>query len=1280
MSRLPTSLALAVFLIAGLAACGGGGGSGGGGGGGATNGNGQSELDPSTDFFLTGLSMARAVFDESGELTQLVNPASLFESDPLTGVPLAGFPKVLNEGTSLASLAAIDFSQILDPLTPQVPLLPRNAALVMRFSMDVDVASLNLAAEEVDEFGTLSSTSTIQLRLKTGQLTKTRVFVDGPRVILLGTSETTVGFPASPLVFDQTGAAVEDSSGFMRLTLGPGVGVGLLKSTGAVPISTRTDKLGAEVRPVPINPGNGFLDAIVLQTDNGIVNFNGFLPDLSSPRIIRPVIQAGFITNITSSGGQLEIRDSSLVVLPNTSANGGLGEWASGLMLVTSAGGAVTSEYVVESNVNELGEAVYRLQPGAVLDPAVFVADTYTVSRTEYFEPLPPPFPSDPVQLARVTVDPEGVPRDPADPQDFFNSDLRYFVRVFDEGGVEQLDRWNPATSTFLAIPPKSVLRLQFSESMDQSSFDPYETCFVTDGGLPKSDDSFDSMRIGVTAFSVNNTFMDFRPFLLDQEIPGNSQFVGFGGTASPLRLVLRTIPGQAEIEGLLESGTPEVLAQLTDLADTGIRGCIDVGGRGLGLPAALLDQTDDLNFLLGANSPLLGPFPPSVDFSMEFETLPNADPDYGVIVHRFLGQPTTSIFKYDPSTVHDTVEAGVEYKDYPPQDQDGDGTIDRRFIYGPQVVEVGLNIPGRLTGAPATTIEHLIDDFNPPKPSNFASPNGEDFLISTGFGSSTPINSGFGARFQHIYRAGDASPSESDFRGVLLDLVGLAWSPFPLSTSVAVNTATLDDFELVVGLGNSNGGLGPNTNQTNGIPASGNSGLMRQFDCNRLEHGDDCCVKINTGKKNELSQNPQPPSTTVVRPGTTYAINSTNLFKPTNAGLSQGGFNLYLNYPTFNAGIDPSFGQTNVFSFPYDSRFPMLIEYSVGQNETPPPLNLYRFSPGILTSVLPRFRVWSQGQDPKAWGVPNWSLWVGGCSGNQPTPFLAGEGGPLLKPGSFGLPITAKPPTNGMPILLPTTYSTPPRVPSFDANGNCTSATNQASPGQINGKIDTDTMSATCGCITQFPQPSPNPESNYYFANGNLINPLPNLIAYPGLNGQPPTFFVGYGVPLGGVGAVTPNQPPCAIPIAQGTSNNPLVLANEPGATAPPARYGDNNRYYMMWKYRKRVSLVESPTIQVQASSVEYLRPIIDPPLSDVDSESSLVVHFRAGKQLNFAVSQLESGYVSVDEPDFVSLMTGSAADRLYVKFRCSFGVSPTSTQPPSLESIAIPYRKIAP
>ena len=55
---------------------------------------------------------------------------------------------------------------------------------------------------------------------------------------------------------------------------------------------------------------------------------------------------------------------------------------------------------------------------------------------------------------------------------------------MFDESGVERTDRWNPGTSLFLPLPPRSQLQLEFSEPMDPNSFRPYESLFVVEAAV----------------------------------------------------------------------------------------------------------------------------------------------------------------------------------------------------------------------------------------------------------------------------------------------------------------------------------------------------------------------------------------------------------------------------------------------------------------------------------------------------------------------------------------------------------------------------------------------------------------------------------------------------------------------------------------------------------------------------------------------------------------------------------------------------------------------------
>lgn len=1297
---LRLSLIYTLCLLSTLACGGGGGGGSSSGGDGPDTGGG---LNPAVDFFVSGAAIARPLFGPDGNLLAsqpLVNPASLAEVDPNTGVLLAGFPKVLNPGTSLADLATVNLAQLTDPITPQIPLVPRNAAIVVEFTREVDRATLNLDDSDPEAPGQITSASTIQVRNKEGVLQPARAFVLGKRVVVVGVTPTTLGFVASPLIFSPTGTGVEDPEGFLRVVFG--VGTGTLASTDAVAFKKTPELDGL----LPFNPGNGLLDAVLLQTETGAEGFNGFLPDVTAPRIVREVNLSGTLSAIdaaaTPDGPTFELSDGTLPVLPNVLANGGLGEWAGARITITSAGGVV-SNLIVATNFNQVGTAVYQLEPNSTLPPAVQVGDTYTLSRTEFYEPIPGPLPEDPDALAAVTVDAAQAPRDPNDPQDQFNSDLRYFLRVFDEAGVERLDQWNPATGTFLAVPPKSSLQLQFSESMDVSSFRPYETFFVTDGSLPVTDPGFRSMRLGKVEGSVAGNIIRFMPVLEDQ-LDGSSEFVGFGGTASNLSLVLRTAPSDSTIAALKDSLNAANLAKLRDLEFLGVNSITDLGGRGLGLPNALLDESDTDNFMLVASSAGRGAFPPALDFRLDFQTQASADPDVRAIVHRFMGQAVTSVFTPPAGSTGpvDTVTEGVEYADFPPIDLGSDGIIDRRFIYGPRTLEVGLNAPGRLTGGPAAVIEHLIDNFNAPAPGSFTNPLGEDFLLAVGFGTRVPLNSPFGARMQHVYRATDASPSKSDFQGVSLDLVGLAWSPFNNS----VTPSTLDGFGIVVGLSGAGRGLGPSTNQTAGIPVSGgNTGLRRQFDCNWLEYNEDCfgCDPdgpVNTALTNFVEG--QPPHTFTVKRTTPYTMLANNLFKPLAAGGLQTGFNLFLNYPAFNTGLDPFFNRDDIFAYPYDSRFPMLVEYRLRPNAvTPSNLNLYRFGPGLLTSVLPRFRTFSQGQDPLAACIPNWTQEIGL---NAPPPFggtnpvsynlLGGEGGPLLEPGTF--PADVLPPSvgeggnNGMLVIPAEDYILPPRLPEDCGNpgGNNLQPAGPLPKGMLyNGPampLDPDE-----GCFIQFPMCRENPNANFYFASGNLAYPLPNTQAFPGPQGTPATFWRGYGTlpaMMGGAESVaSPGiaDPPCLIPAAMSGPNIAGFGALEPGLTPAPQTYGENSRYYMLWKYRKRVSVVESPTLEIElgaGEAVVFSRPVIQPPLDVAAGDGDLKIEFLAGPELDFASPAFASGYIDATDEDFVDLLSGDGSlDRNFVKFRASFGVAPNSVFAPTIDTVVIPYRKVS-
>ena len=105
------ALLVATMLTPG---CGGGGG----GGGGGPNPIDVQIQDPDEEFFLAGVQFARPIFAPDGRLLDLVNPASLHETDPLTNVVLPGFPKVLEPGTRAVRARVVWFQTGLTLVWP----------------------------------------------------------------------------------------------------------------------------------------------------------------------------------------------------------------------------------------------------------------------------------------------------------------------------------------------------------------------------------------------------------------------------------------------------------------------------------------------------------------------------------------------------------------------------------------------------------------------------------------------------------------------------------------------------------------------------------------------------------------------------------------------------------------------------------------------------------------------------------------------------------------------------------------------------------------------------------------------------------------------------------------------------------------------------------------------------------------------------------------------------------------------------------------------------------
>ena len=949
-------LGLTLLLILTISFCSG---CGGGGGGGSSGGpdlgfNGGSWQ---SDFFVADVLFGRPLIDTKGLVYQVVNPASYIELDPITGFLIAGYPKTLYPNDEMGNLWSLNLVDTpYQPFKPKI--IPRNAVFIVEFSQPVDPATLLLDADNL-----LTAVSPVQLKDKLGRSVPIQANALGNQLILSPVTGDNVGFPASPLIFNEGGIPISDNSGFMRLTFTSiGAGAQVLKSSAGLELGERADGLGTVNKPIGFNPGNQYLDFISF----GEMTFNGFLPDLTPPRLIREVAANGTVDSVNLFGSDFIIGDSTAGF--NVSANGGQGEWAQGILTLRPGDPFEAKVRVTTNNGTEF--TVAQSEPGFVYgDPAV--GDDYLVQRVEYFEPIPG------FDRPETAIDPVNHPKDIDDPEDAFNSDLIRFLS-FDEWDG---NNWIPETNFNYADPDHLIsasyrISLQFSEPMDVGSFRPLDSFYVADAIGDRTDPLFDVMKIGRVTSANRQTKIFFEPVYVDQfGLLGGDQFVGFGKLSKTLRFVIRAIPSSVQLEAFYESlgdpGTwPEAI--IPDLDAEGVLGVTDLGGQSLGMPTQFFDKADNY-CLIHEDSPGRGPFPPAVDYLVSLSSL--GDPlllETGLIAHRFMGLPETAA---DP----DKGITGVVYRDH--DDKDGDHSDNE--IYGPCIADVSVGLSGFLSGHPVEFIEHVFDDHNPPSRS---SPSDPDPISKTPFGAGTPINASFGVRFQQVYRRGEASPDVPSFEGTVLDLIGLSWSP------IGGNVTHTYIKELQIAMCLFRGGINlgqstepyedPDTRENGGIPKGTNSGLDQKFDSYRGTWGPNGDYPNPDNFKEENSPisssnvwdtdgdgslrdewnivigspidynkfhglpNPEP-----YTDGRSYIIDQSNMYAPKNQGSK---FNLYLSYPAFdNPSELPGYG--------YDSSRGLLIDIRTDDNgSTPVALtNGYSFHVGIQSSMLPRFRAY---------------------------------------------------------------------------------------------------------------------------------------------------------------------------------------------------------------------------------------------------------------------------------------------------------------------------------
>ena len=692
-ARSHGSMAAALLATSLLTACGGGG------GGSSSSGSGGT-------FQLQDAKYGRLIDDGTRE--SLVSPLTTVQVDPITGVVVPGTLQPLAVGVD------IDQPQSLGLGTSYLPrVVPRNGSIELKFS--APIAASSVTADEIDGNGALVTAGSVQLRLADGTPIPAEVRLVGERTIWIDPSAngSEVGFPASPVDFGPDGAPRADATGYVKLRL-PRAGSAILRSTGGDFLGARDDRLGDPATPIGINPGNRVLDFIA---QNQLIptneTFNGFLPDSSIPRIVR--IYRSARTFDTGAGDSatattLDDVDSN----DNTTAKGGLGEWAGANLVLRPGAGNEETRAVVSNDGDTLTfDSAFSLGPQD--------GDAYELLRTEYFEPdLADPI--DPLLF------------DPDNPENLNNKSLANFVEVW------EIDAAGNAlagpTDLRTAVPAFSELRVRFNEPMAADSFLQWESFRVTvnpDGG--------EGQELLTDVFlDSTQTVATIRPARVDQGA-GTFEVVGWGKSTKNLQLIVTTIPRATFLQQFLNT------TEYDAFVDLGYRGLLDLGGQPLGFPVTSFDPASPriryFSAFTSAESASTQPVPPVVN-------------SWGVVVHRMRGRPVTGL---DPATG----EPGVGYRD--------------QANYYLPIADVNLQANGLLAGSPVVYITKIHDEFFPPPVGQFSKLfNGLPEPITSNLTAQNSAHDG--ARFQVVFRDIDCSPNSLGLAGTLLDLYRVSWAP----------------------------------------------------------------------------------------------------------------------------------------------------------------------------------------------------------------------------------------------------------------------------------------------------------------------------------------------------------------------------------------------------------------------------------------------------------------------------------------------------------------------
>ncbi len=607
-------------------------------------GGGSSAGSKSSSFKLNDVKYGRVIDDGSGP--RLVSPLTTVDVDPVTGRAVPGSLAPLASGVDVESLQSLGIGS---DYLPRV--VPRNSVLQLEFSAPIDPASVS--ADQIDSNGGLQTPGSVQVRLQDGTPVPVVVTVVGPRTIWIDPIEATgIGFPPSPVNFGPTGAPRADATGYLKLRL-PRTGSAILRSSGGAFLGARSDGLGEIASPIGINPGNRVLDFIA---QNQLIptneTYNGFLPDVSVPRIIRTHFDER-VVDVTGgdvvAADHVQFAGASFSIL----AKAGQGEWA-GANFIVRPGAPDEETHVVAGNTVD----TIALADAFLVAPAD--GDTCRLERTEYFEPEL----TDPIDLVRF---------DPDNPQNADNTSLANFVEAWEIDSAGNVVAG--PISLREALPTYCELRVRFSEPMADDSFLQWETFRVSTNPDPGEQQEL----LADVSLDVTQTTAIIRPIRVDQAA-GTFELVGWGKSSKNLQLAITTVPRASYLQQKLGSDA------YTTFLDDGVLGVVDLGGQPLGFPDSRFDPANPairyVTTFTATEAALTQPFPPLVQ-------------SWGVLVHRMRGRPVTGI---DPATSL----PGVGYRDQP-------------NYYRP-IPDVNLQSNGVLAGSAVVYITKIHDEFFPPE------------------------------------------------------------------------------------------------------------------------------------------------------------------------------------------------------------------------------------------------------------------------------------------------------------------------------------------------------------------------------------------------------------------------------------------------------------------------------------------------------------------------------------------------------------------------------------